>query len=443
MKNFYIKIYGCLFNHADAQRIKTILLHHGLKEVLDPKRAHIIIVISCSVRQKAEHKAIDFINKFSQNKITILTGCMIRRDFQNNMTHNTQKRIKYLNEILPRTYFIDITNIKLLPKMLNDIENKTKKHIIDKTYTLNTREPNYYDIIAPTYDNDSPIAAIPIMSGCNEMCSYCVVPYSRGQEYYRNLDSILQDVYKALSNGKKIIYLLGQIVDKWEEANRNFLFLLKSIVKIKKTFYLGFTSPHPNYITRDIIDFIAKEPKMLKHLGLPLQSGSNKILKLMNRKYTVEKYKKIAQYAKNKIPNLYLTTDIIVGFPGETGKDFNQTVNIIKELRFDKIFFAKYSPRLNEYHKKIVNNSEYQKILTKRFNRINKIANLIFSQNNQQRVGSVYKAIIINSKFALTETNQYVEIEPSQQQLQMGKLIQIKITKGGTRGLAGKILKML
>ncbi len=442
MQNFYIKIYGCLFNHADAQRIKTILLQSGLKEVQQPENADIVVIISCSVREKAEHKAIDFINKFSKNKITILTGCMIRRDFSNNITLNTKKRIRYLNKILPRTFFIDITNIELLPKMVNDIRNKVPKQVIDARYTLK-RKSNYYDTIVPTYGNDSPIAAIPIMSGCNEMCSYCIVPYSRGQEYYRSFDSILRDVYTALSSGKKIIYLLGQIVDKWKYKDKDFLSLLQAIIKIKEEFYLGFTSPHPNYITNDIIDFIANEPKMLKHLGLPLQSGSNKILKLMNRKYTIEKYKRIALYAKNKIPHLYLTTDIIVGFPGETAEDFNQTINIIKELKFDKIFFAKYSPRLNEYHKKIVNNIKYQKILTQRFNKINQISNLIFSQNNQKRVGNVYKAVVLNSKFVLTETNQYVEVESTSNQLQTGRLTQIKITKGGTRGLAGEIVKML
>ena len=433
-KTFYIKVYGCLFNYADANRIRTTLLNANLTETKTPEQADIIIAVTCSVREKAEHKAIAFVKKYStQSKQTILTGCMVRRDFLDTNTTGTQKRLKRLKKLLPRTLFFDITNIAKLPVLIKD-PNLELELLLKRPFAS-----SYYDNIRPTPTNISPIASVPIMIGCNEMCTYCIVPKTRGQEKYRPLNNILNEISLHLKNGKKIIYLLGQIVDKWHWKNYTFLDLLKQITALPGNFWLSFTSPHPNYITKDILDFMATEPKIMKHLGLPLQSGSNTVLKAMNRKYTREKYIKIAKYARKIIPNLYLTTDIIVGFPPENQQDFQDTLNIVQNLRFDKIFMAKYSPR-TELYKDIAHNAKYQAIMEERFTKLYSLATKIFAENHKKQAGKTYNALIIDNKHALNIRNQLVELNKPIDYNKIGSFVKIKVINGGARGITGKIV---
>lgn len=433
-KKFYIKIYGCLFNYADADRIRTTLLNSNLQETQTPEEADIIIAVTCSVREKAEHKAISFIKKYAeQGKQTILTGCMVRRDFLDTSVSGTKKRLKRLKNLMPNTLFFDVTNLKELDSLINN-PNLELELLLKRPFAS-----SYYDDIKPTLTNNSPIATVPIMIGCNEMCTYCIVPQTRGQEKYRPLDSILEEVKLHLQNGKKIIYLLGQIVDKWHWKNYSFLDLLKQITSLPNNFWLSFTSPHPNYITTEILDFMAEEPKLMKHLGLPLQSGSNTVLKAMNRKYTREKYIKIAEYARKHISDLYLTTDIIVGFPPETEEDFQDTLDIVRQLQFDKIFMAKYSPRTKLY-KELAHNAKYQAIMEDRFTRLYNLATKIFAKNHKKQVGKTYDAVIIDKKYALNIRNQLVELEETLDQKDIGKFINIKIISGGRRGITGRII---
>ncbi len=433
-KTFYIKVYGCLFNYADADRIRTILLENNFIETNNPDHADVIIAVTCSVREKAEHKAISFIKKYSKlGKRTILTGCMVRRDFADTSKQGTQKRLKRLKKLMPDTLVFDITNLNRLPDLITNPKFELEL-LLNRPFAS-----NYYDYTMPTAANNSPVAAVPIMIGCNEMCTYCIVPYSRGQEKYRPLHSILEEIQLHINNNKKIIYLLGQIVDKWHWKQYTFLDLLKEITSMTGDFWVSFTSPHPNYITKDILDFMAKQPKIMKHLGLPLQSGSNRVLQAMNRKYTREKYLDIAQYAKKVVPNLYLTTDIIVGFPPEDEEDFQQTIDIVQQLRFDKIFMAKYSPRTNLY-KEIAHDPKYQAIMEDRFTRLYEIASKIFAENHQKQVGKTYKGVIIDEKHAINIRNQLVELDTPVPSEKIGTFVQLKITSGGRRGITGKII---
>ncbi len=440
-KKYFLKIYGCLFNHADAERIRTILNQKGYKETFKEEKADYIIVLTCSVREKAEHKVISYTNKIKHKNPkahTYITGCMVRRDFLDQDTTRTLKRLKRLETIMPNSAgFFDITNINKLPQLL---ENKI--HHKDLVLKRDT-EKSYIDLIPTSTSNQSPlIANIPIMIGCSEFCTFCIVPYTRGTEKHRSYDSIMTEVEQSLKQGKKIIYLLGQIVDKWkdEKANKTFLDLLKDIEALPYDFMFSFTSPHPNYITKEIINFIHNSKKLMKHLGLPLQSGSNKVLKAMNRKYTKEKYLEIAQYARETIPNLYLTTDIIVGFPPEDEEDFKDTLDIIKRLEFDKVFFAKYSPRHN-YHKELVHNVKYQKTVQDRFDRINQLVNKIFAKRNKAQVGNEYIAIITAQNQALSIRNQVVDIPYNT--LPVGTWVHLKITGGGRRGVIGEVIEAI
>jgi len=437
-KTYYLKIYGCLFNHADANRIRTILNQAGYKEVTDESKADHVIAITCSVREKAEHKVAGYINnlkKTNPNVHITITGCMVRRDFLDDQFDRTRRRLSALRRRLQNAdAFIDITNITKLPDVL---EGKTP-------YTqlvLNRDKNRSYIDLPPTLPQKDITSAIPIMTGCNQMCTYCIVPFTRGQEQYRDFYQVLEEVETSLKQGRKIIQLLGQIVDKWHDSknNKTFLDLLKAITQLPYDFYLFFTSPHPNYITKEILQFMDQNPKMLKYLGLPLQSGSNKVLKAMNRKYTREKYIKVAQMARNTVKDLFLTTDIIVGFPPEDEHDFEQTLDIVQKLRFDKVFFAKYSPRLNNSHQKLAHDPEYQRIVSRKSDRLNKLAQRIFAENNQKQIGKVYPAIITNPTQALTIRNQIVDIPKTN--IKPGTFVKVKITGGGRRGVMGEILE--
>ena len=439
-KKYFLKIYGCLFNYSDADRIRATLNAQGYIEVTTPNQANIVISITCSVREKAEHRAIYFINKMAkQGKQTFLTGCMVRRDFKDTIATQTQKRFKRLKKIIPNTTIFDITNLANLPILINATNKEREK--LEKDLLLNRPHAStYYDEIKPVIKKDSPIATIPIMIGCNEMCTYCVVPKSRGEEKYRSYDQIMEEVIMHLKHGKKFIYLLGQIVDKWKDDRKNKQFhdLLNDVANLPYDFILSFTSPHPNYITTETLKLIGTHSKIAKHLGLPLQSGSNRVLKAMNRKYTIEKYKDIATQAKKLIPNLYLTTDLIVGFPPEDETDFQETLKIVQELKFDKIFMAKYSPRSN-LHANLAHDYNHQKIMAKRFSQLEKVANKIFAQNNKKQIGKTFKTLILSPTQGLTIRNQYVDfLKPLDHNL-INQFINIQVIDGGSRGIVGKL----
>ena len=441
-KQYFIKIYGCLFNHADAARIRTVLNKTGYTETNSEEQADIIIVVTCSVRQRAEDKAIYYANKHSQHKDVLVTGCMVRRDYLDTSDVRSKKQLKKLQQRLPAVKaFFDITDLHELPTLLKKIKT-AQKPIISLKRDL---AAEYYDKIVPTQTASAGlISSIPIMTGCSEFCTYCIVPYTRGQEKFRDMKSIINEVKQSINSGAKIIYLVGQIVNKWHKNDNTFLDLLKAVTEIEGDFLLGFTSPHPNYITRELLEFIRDHPKMLKNLGLPLQSGSNRVLAAMNRKYTREKFLEIAYLARKTIPNLYLTTDIIVGFPPETEKDFLQTLDIVKKIRFDKIFAAKYSPRHNT-HKKRMHDLAYQKEVTSRYNRLNRLAERIFAQNNQKLIGQSFKTLVTQEKQGLTQRNQLVDInnwQPDYKAL-LGKWVEIKVIDGGRRGIVGEIVKFL
>ena len=435
---YFIKIYGCLFNHADAQRVRTILNNAGYKEVFRQDEADYVVVLTCSVREKAEHKVISYAQKVKQinpDARLLITGCMVRRDYLDTDNRRTLKRIKRLEKVIPQAdFFMDITNVDKLPRLFSG-ELNYKELVLNRDPTK-----SYMDLV-PIIKPNEVTASIPIMTGCNEFCTYCIVPYTRGKEQYRSFDSILEEVEAYLKQGTRIIYLLGQIVDKWQDTSRNmkFIDLLRAIDNLDYDFFFSFTSPHPTYISREVLEFIRDGKHIMKHLGLPLQSGSNKVLKAMNRRYTREQYLDIARMARDIVPNLYLTTDIIVGFPPEDEEDFQQTLEIVEQLQFDKVFFAKYSPR-HEFHKDIVHNVEYQKTVQERFDRLNELVSRIFAERNKAQVGNTYRAVIVSESQAVSERNQVVDIPDND--VEPGKIVGVRIIGGGRRGVIGEIVEV-
>jgi len=304
--NYFIITYGCQMNKSDSERIASVLEKIGYKATSKENRADLIVVNMCSVRQSAVDRVYGLMPKFKKLKAknsglkTILTGCILKED--------KPKFARGFDQILK---FKDLLNYQ------------------------------------PKYQEKS-TALVPISNGCNNFCAYCVVPYVRGSLACRNHDEILREVKNVIKKGFREIWLLGQNVNDYRSPINpaiNFAKLLKMINDIPGEFKILFTSPHPKNFSPELIETLAKSEKFGKYLNLPLQSGDDTILRKMNRNYTAKEYKNLVKKIQEKIPEIKLSTDVIVGFPGETKKQFQNTVKLFKKIKFGNAYIAKYSPR--------------------------------------------------------------------------------------------------
>lgn len=324
---YYLKTYGCQMNVSDSERITSVLESLNFKEVPEKKKADLVIINVCSVRQSAIDRVYGLIRNLAKlNKKIILTGCILPID---------KKKLKDKVDL--------IFEIKDLPKLPDKL---TKIFRLNRFSGISFSK--FYLTIAPKHQSFS-YAYVPISTGCDNFCSYCVVPYTRGKENYRPAKEIISEVKKLIKRGYKEIILLGQNVNSYYSFIKikkiNFPKLLKILNDIPGNFYLQFLTSHPKDVSNELIETIAKCDKIRKSLHLPIQSGDNEILKKMNRGYTKEKYKELVGKIRKKIPNISISTDIIVGFPEETKKQFENTVKLCKEIKFDKAYIAQYSSR--------------------------------------------------------------------------------------------------
>jgi len=331
-KKYYIITFGCQMNKSDSERAAAVLERIGYQPAPSKEKADLILVNMCSVRQSAVDRVYGLTPKFKKLKMkkeklkTILTGCILKND---------KKKFK--------TRFDLILSIKNLPYLSNYLRSIG---IISKTKKNSFFSKDYLKI-KPLYSNKLS-AFVPISNGCNNACTFCAVPYTRGSLICRNHKDILKEVRDLIKTGKKEIWLLGQNVNDYRspiDPTIDFSTLLKKINDITGNFSIRFTSPHPKNFNDKLIQTMAESKKIAPYLNLPVQSGDDEILKKMNRSYTVKEYKSLIRKIREKIPKINLSTDVIVGFPGETKKQFNNTLSLFKEIRFDMAYISKYSPR--------------------------------------------------------------------------------------------------
>ena len=296
-KKYYIITYGCQMNRSDSERIASVLEKKGHKNTSKINEADLIVVNMCSIRQSAVDRVYGKVNKYFKTKKIILTGCILKED---------------------------------------------KKKLKDKVSEF--WHPDYYFERSTIHQNKFSVY-VPIMTGCNNFCAYCVVPYTRGKEKSRKAKKIVAEIKSLIKNGCQEIILLGQNVNSYKDKNVNFSKLLKKINDIKGDFRLNFITSHPKDMSDELIEIMAKCQKLIKEIHLPVQSGDNEILKKMNRHYTAAQYKNLIKKIRQKIPEIKISTDIIVGFPGENKKQFQSTVKLCKQIKFEKAYIAKYSPR--------------------------------------------------------------------------------------------------
>ena len=332
----HVITFGCQQNEADSERIMGVLISMGYKYCDNPKDADIVIVNTCAIRHHAEMKALSLLGSFKAQKrnnpdfILGICGCMANEP---HIADKLKKDFHYVN------FTLEPGRYELIPELVY-------KSYIDKkrTFMLGTEIPDIVEDI-PINRVSSHKAWVSIMYGCNNFCTYCIVPYVRGRERSRNSADVINECKDLILSGVKEIMLLGQNVNSYK-SDITFPQLLKSISDIPGDFIIRFMTSHPKDTSDELIDVMASNiDKIAPFFHLPLQSGSNSILKSMNRTYTREKYLYIANKLKEKIPNIALSTDVIVGFPGENEEDFLDTMSVIKEIKFDNVYAFIYSER--------------------------------------------------------------------------------------------------
>ncbi len=400
---YHIITFGCQMNKSDSERIASYLEKKGYKEA-EEKDANLIIINACSVRKSATDRIHGKVKKIKEKPTTVLTGCILKRD--------KAKFSKLFDYILQS----------------NDLA---------KWPLFGGKETDFFKI-PPKRKGVS--AFIPIMTGCDNFCTYCVVPYTKGREVSRPAKEIIEEAEKAVSNGYKEIWLLGQNVNSYN-GEMTFPDLLRKINKIKGDFWIRFVSSHPKDFSDDLIRAMSSCKKVVKYLNLPLQSGDDEILKKMNRPYTSEDYKNLIERIRKAMPDIELSTDIIVGFPEETEENFRNTAELFREIKFDMAYISCYSPRPQTVAYKMKETvSDCEK------KRREKILTEILKENNAEKTkkykGKEVKVLVFekNKKGELqgkTAKNKTVLFSgPSKL---IGRFVKVKITQTSPWSLKGEI----
>ena len=334
IKKFALETYGCQMNVADSELVEGILTNLGLEKTADYDEADAIFLNTCAIRENAEtkvHSKLGNLHKIKLNKphlIIGVLGCMAQ-----NLKDDLLKNKPYVDIILgPDSY-------RKIPELIN-------RHVKDNKSIVDTKLSRYevYENLFPSR-GDTFNAWVSIMRGCDKFCSFCIVPFTRGRERSRSVESIVEEVKKAVDQGFVEITLLGQNVNSYNFEGKSFSDLLLAVSDINGVKRIRYTSPHPQDINIELLEVMASRKNICNYVHFPLQSGSNEVLKRMNRTYTREHFYDMAMKIREIMPNCGLSTDIIVGFPGETDEQFRETLDLMEAIKFNSAFTFKYSPR--------------------------------------------------------------------------------------------------
>ncbi|MFU0801402.1 MAG: tRNA (N6-isopentenyl adenosine(37)-C2)-methylthiotransferase MiaB [Xylanivirga thermophila] len=435
---YFIVTYGCQMNTNDSEKLSGMLKKMGYEEANSESEADMILYNTCCVREHAEQKvygnvgALKTLKQQNPNMIIGVCGCMMQ---QPEMAETMAKKFPFV-DIVFGTH-----NLHHFPKLLYDA--------MDANATIVEILPESKDIVEdiPIARDKSVSAWVTIMYGCNNFCTYCIVPYVRGREKSRKPQDIIDEIKDLAANGYKEITLLGQNVNSYgKDLGIDYMFanLLRDIDKIDGIQRVRFMTSHPKDLSLDLIEAIGECDKVCEHLHLPIQSGSDHILSSMNRRYTKEDYLTLVDRLRRKVPNISLTTDIIVGFPGETEQDFLDTLDIVEKVQFDSAFTFMYSPRTGTPAAKKEDQIP-QEVKKERLARLMKLQNEITRQKNEEYGDKIVEVLVEgisknNDRFlsGRTRTNRMVHFEGGTEMI--GKLVRVKITRTKSFSLEGVIV---
>ena len=434
-KKYYIRTYGCQMNVHDSEEIKALLQCVGYEEVDDMENADLIILNTCAIRENAHDKVFGFLGRCKHLKqekkdlIIGLCGCMAQEE-------------SVVKEILSKHKYIDIVfgthNINELPNMLIEKTNKQNINVYSK-------EGEVIEV-GNLYKRDSKyVAWVNIMYGCDKFCTYCIVPYTRGKQRSRKSEDILKEVIDLKNSGYKEVTLLGQNVNAYGKDLDNEIDFSELLEKVALTNIdrIRFVTSHPWDFTDKMIDIISKYDNIMPYIHLPLQSGSDRILKLMGRRYTKEEYLELFNKIKEKVKDVAITTDIIVGFPNETDEDFLDTLDVVNKCKYDSAFTFIYSPREGTPASKMEDKISYE-VKEERLHKLNELVNKYSLENNKKYLNKTVKVLLTdisekdnNKLCGYTETMKLVNVLCDKELI--GTIQNVKITVAKSFSLDGII----
>lgn len=437
-KSYFIATYGCQMNEEDSEKLSGMLKKSRYIRTEERNEASIIIFNTCCVRENAENKVfgnlgeVKHLKKANPDLVIAICGCMMQQEGM-------------ADKVLKKFPFVDIIfgthNSYKFPEYLNKVktEGVQIKEIMDKETSIIEGIP---------IDRESYVKAfVTIMYGCDNFCTYCVVPYVRGRERSRKPEEIVKEIKELVSKGYKEVTLLGQNVNSYGkglEEKTSFADLLRIVNEIEGLERIRFMSSHPKDFNEDVIDAIKDCKKICEQIHLPVQSGSDELLKVMNRNYTMERYKEIVDLLRNQIPDCAITTDIIVGFPGETEEDFENTLNLVKYAKFDSAFTFIYSRRNNTPADKMENQIP-EDIKHDRFNRLVEVLNENVIKGNKYYEGKIQQVLVEgpsknDDTMMMGRTRNGRLVNFKGEKSITGSLVNVKITRAQPFSLIGEIV---
>lgn len=438
-KKYCVVTYGCQMNLHESEKISGILSGMGMSAVNEPENADVVVFNTCCIRDTAERRALGNIGKMKElkkknkNLLIVVTGCMTQ---QNGFAENMKERYQYVDVILGT-------------HNISDLENQIRIRLEKKKRVAAVLDTDGYidDETTPVTRTSFPNAWVNINYGCNNFCAYCIVPYVRGRERSRDMKSIISECEKLIKDGYKEITLLGQNVNSYgndvPDENVNFANLLREVAKIDGKFRIRFMTSHPKDLTEDVVKAIRDNDKICNNIHLPIQAGSNSVLKNMNRRYTREHYLGLIEMIRRYLPDCGITTDIMVGFPYETEEDFLDTLDIVEKVRFSTAFTFIYSVRKGTKAAEMPQ-IPYE-IKQNRIKRLIARQNEITEEISKDYVGNVYEILVegLQEKkngyvVGRTESGRLVSAKGDDSMI--GEFKNVKITAVKNAQLLGEIL---
>lgn len=438
-KKYCVVTYGCQMNLHESEKISGILSGMGMSAVNEPENADVVVFNTCCIRDTAERRALGNIGKMKElkkknkNLLIVVTGCMTQ---QNGFAENMKERYQYVDIILGT-------------HNISDLENQIRIRLEKKKRVAAVLDTDGYidDETTPVTRTSFPNAWVNINYGCNNFCTYCIVPYVRGRERSRDMKSIISECEKLINDGYKEITLLGQNVNSYgndvPDENVNFANLLREVAKIDGKFRIRFMTSHPKDLTEDVVKAIRDNDKICNNIHLPIQAGSNSVLKNMNRRYTREHYLGLIDMIRRYLPDCGITTDIMVGFPYETEEDFLDTMDIVEKVRFSTAFTFIYSVRKGTKAAEMPQ-IPYE-IKQNRIKRLIARQNEITEEISKDYVGNVYEILVEGMQekkngyvVGRTESGRLVSAKGDESMI--GEFKNVKITAVKNAQLLGEIL---
>ena len=435
----FVHTFGCQGNLADSERMKGMLSEIGYEFTDDVNEANLILFNTCSVREHAEDRVFGNVGNLKKLKaekpdlIIVLCGCMMQ---QKHVAEKIKKSYPYV-DIVFGTY-----HMQRLPEFIYKVL-ATRERVFEIT---DNPEAEIVEGL-PVYRDISYKGWLPIMYGCNNFCSYCVVPLVRGRERSRDPEDVINEAKELIKSGAKDITLLGQNVNSYGKNspfNMDFPELLRRINAIEVEFFFSIITSHPKDCTPELLKVMAESEKVAKHLHLPFQSGSNRILKAMNRKYTREHYLELTTLARELMPELAITSDVIVGFPGEQYEDFTQTLDLVERVKFSSLFTFIYSKRKGTAAEKLPDPVSREE-KGRWFNELLKVQERISAEIRQSMVGKTYKVLAENKTKDLdgcitgrTEGNMNIDFLGDESLI--GNFVKVKVNKVENLNIKGEMI---